>query len=95
MTLSSQRQGNTDIVFRNEKNEVTEGAISNLFIEREGMLYTPPIGCGLLPGVFRRHILETRTNAAERVLFKEDLRQADAIYLCNAIRGLRVMLEAK
>lgn len=85
----AKQHGCADIVFGNERNEVTEGAISNLFIERDGMLYTPPLGCGLLPGVFRRHILETRTNATERILVKEDLMQADAIYICNAIRGLR------
>jgi para-aminobenzoate synthetase/4-amino-4-deoxychorismate lyase len=47
------------------------------------------VECGLLPGVYRRHLLETLANAEERVLYAEDLRRADAVYLCNAVRGLR------
>jgi para-aminobenzoate synthetase/4-amino-4-deoxychorismate lyase len=81
--------GYADVVFRNEHGQVTEGAISNIFIEKEGKLYTPHVECGLLPGVFRRHILETNAMASERILFIDDLEHADAIYLCNAIRGMR------
>ena len=81
--------GYADVVFRNERGEVTEGAISNIFIEKDGELYTPPVECGVLPGVFRRHILETDAKASERILLTDDLAHADAIYLCNAIRGMR------
>jgi para-aminobenzoate synthetase/4-amino-4-deoxychorismate lyase len=83
------RQGYDDVLFLNERGEVTEGAISNVFIQKDGRLLTPPIECGLLAGVYRRHLLETRTDAEERVLTEEDLRTADAVYLCNAVRGLR------
>lgn len=81
--------GFDDVLFLNLRGEVTEGAISNLFVENDGRWSTPPIECGLLPGVFRRHLLETRPTIAERVLLLEDLRQADAVYLANAVRGLR------
>jgi para-aminobenzoate synthetase/4-amino-4-deoxychorismate lyase len=43
----------------------------------------------LLAGVYRRHLLETRPEIKERVLTLDDLRHADAIYLANAVRGLR------
>ncbi|MGO9336281.1 MAG: aminodeoxychorismate synthase component I [Terracidiphilus sp.] len=81
--------GYDDVLFLNQRGQVTEGAIHNIFIERNGCLLTPPVECGLLPGVQRRSILATHPNAGERVLSLEDLRQADAIYLCNAVRGLR------
>ncbi len=81
--------GCADVVFCNERGEITEGAISNIFIEKDGKLYTPPVECGLLPGVFRRHILETDAKASERILFPDELEHADAIYVCNAIRGMR------
>ena len=45
--------------------------------------------CGLLAGVFRRHLLETRPGIEEKVLYPGDLRQADTVYLTNAVRGLR------
>jgi para-aminobenzoate synthetase/4-amino-4-deoxychorismate lyase len=54
-----------------------------------GRCFTPPVECGLLAGVFRRHLLETRPDIGERVLSIDDLRKADAVYVSNAVRGLR------
>lgn len=81
--------GFADVLFFNARGELTEGAISNLFLEKAGRWFTPPIDCGLLAGVYRRHILATRPAVEERVLHLDDLRHADAVYLCNAVRGLR------
>lgn len=81
--------GFDEIIFLNERGEVTEGAISNIFIRRAGELLTPPLSAGVLPGVFRRHILETDVTAKERILTLDDLESADAIYLCNSLRGMR------
>ena len=83
------RDGFDDVLFLNLRGGVTEGAISNVFAVKDGRWFTPPIECGLLAGVYRRHLLETRPEIEERVLSLEDLRSADAIYLCNAVRGLR------
>ena len=88
----AQREGLDDVLFFNVRGELTEGAISNLFIEKDGKLLTPPVECGLLPGVYRRHLLETRADVEERVLCEDDLRDADAVYLANAVRGLRRVL---
>jgi len=82
-------EGFDEVIFLNEKDEVTEGAISNIFIRKAGELLTPPLSSGVLPGIFRRHILETEVTAKERVLTFEDLESADVIYLCNSLRGLR------
>jgi para-aminobenzoate synthetase/4-amino-4-deoxychorismate lyase len=81
--------GFDDVLFINLHGEVTECAIHNIFIEKDGRLFTPPVECGLLPGVHRRHLLETRPSTFERVLILDDLRQADVIFLSNAVRGLR------
>jgi para-aminobenzoate synthetase/4-amino-4-deoxychorismate lyase len=81
--------GFDEVIFQNEKGEVTEGAISNVFIERSGRLLTPPLACGVLAGVYRRHLLETNATAEERILTVEDLKTADAVFLCNSVRGLR------
>jgi para-aminobenzoate synthetase/4-amino-4-deoxychorismate lyase len=81
--------GYDDALFLNEHGQITEATIHNLFIEKAGRLLTPPIDCGLLPGVHRRHILATHPAAEERVLTLHDLRHADAVYLSNAVRGLR------
>jgi para-aminobenzoate synthetase / 4-amino-4-deoxychorismate lyase len=83
------KRGFADLLFLNAAGEVTEGAISNVFVGTGGKWLTPPVTCGLLAGVYRRHMLETLANAEERVLYADDLRRADAVYLCNAVRGLR------
>jgi len=89
------RDGFDDVLFLNLRGKVTEGAISNVFVVKDGRWFTPPMECGLLAGVYRRHLLETRPEIEERVLSLEDLRQADAIYLCNAVRGLRRVILAE
>ena len=76
-----------DAIFLNTRGEVCEGARSNVFVERGGVLLTPALGCGLLPGVMRRHLLESG-RAVEAVLSVDDLRGGSAIYLANALRGL-------
>jgi para-aminobenzoate synthetase/4-amino-4-deoxychorismate lyase len=82
-------EGFQEVIFANENGELTEGAISNIFLEKLGKFLTPPLSSGVLPGVFRRHILETRATAEETVLTLDDLKTAEAIYLCNSVRGLR------
>lgn len=78
--------GCDEALLLNRRDEVTEGTRTNVFIEQDGQLYTPPVSCGLLNGVYRRHVIDTRPEAGERVLTLEDVRRADAIYLCNAVR---------
>lgn len=82
-------EGCNEVLFLNERNELTEGAISNLFLQREGKLLTPPLVSGVLPGIYRRHLLETNPTAEEHILTLADLDTAEAIYLCNSVRGLR------
>jgi para-aminobenzoate synthetase/4-amino-4-deoxychorismate lyase len=64
---------------------VTEGCFTNLFVERDGKLLTPPASLGLLPGVLRRSLLESG-RAAEANLTLDDL--ADGFLIGNALRGL-------
>src|SRR5579871_725932 len=82
-------EGCDEVLFLNERNELTEGAISNLFLQREGKLLTPPLASGVLPGIYRRNLLETDPTAHEQTLTLADLDTAEAIFLCNSVRGLR------
>ncbi len=80
--------GYGEVIFLNEKGQVTEGAISNIFVKRQGQLLTPPVSCGLLNGVFRQHLLDTLSHARECILYPKDLLTADAIYLTNSVKGM-------
>jgi para-aminobenzoate synthetase / 4-amino-4-deoxychorismate lyase len=84
----AQASGFDDTIFLNERGEITEGAISNIFIRRAGKLLTPPLSSGVLPGVFRRLLLETVADAEEQALTLPDLESADAVFLGNSVRGL-------
>lgn len=79
--------GFKEVLFLNERGELAEGAITNIFVEISGRLYTPPAACGLLEGVYRRRILsDRRWRASERILYPEDLEKADRIFLTNSLR---------
>jgi para-aminobenzoate synthetase / 4-amino-4-deoxychorismate lyase len=86
---NARANGYFDVIFRNERDEITEGAISNIFVEKNGKLYTPPLDCGLLPGTYRRYILESvEWDVREQVLTVDDVRNADRIFITNAIQGM-------
>lgn len=79
--------GGFDAIFCNERGEVTEGARSNLFVQIEGEWLTPSVECGLLPGVMREQIL-AQGQAREAILKPKDLLRAQAIFVCNSMRGI-------
>lgn len=83
-------KGYFDCIFLNERNEITEGAITNIFVrKRDGEpLVTPPIFSGLLNGTLRQELLE-RGEAVEAPLYLDDLIAADAVFIGNSVRGLR------
>jgi para-aminobenzoate synthetase / 4-amino-4-deoxychorismate lyase len=82
-------QGYDEVLFTNTAGQVTEGAISTLFIadKEQDILLTPPLACGLLAGTYRRLLLE-QGKAVERILTVQDLQEAETIYLANSVRGL-------
>lgn len=81
--------GCDEAVFVNERGELTEGSYTNLFVERDGCLLTPPLVCGLLNGTLRRALLsDPDCSIEEAVLLPEDLETADRVYLGNSVRGL-------
>ncbi|WP_193097669.1 chorismate-binding protein [Burkholderia sp. Z1] len=80
--------GGFDMLFVNERGEVTEGGRSNLFVKLDGQWVTPPLASGVLPGVMRGVLLDDRAfGATERVVTCDDLARAQALLLTNALRG--------
>ena len=79
--------GKQEIIYHNAAGELLETSIGNLVLKINGKLYTPPISQGILPGIYRQHLLETG-QVEEKVLTLADLNQAETIYGCNAVRGL-------
>src|SRR5699024_6565284 len=74
-----------DVLLWNEEGAITEFTIGNIVVEIDGTLFTPPVSCGLLPGTFRKHLLEENV-IQEKELFKQDIITANNIWLINSVR---------
>ena len=79
---ASLRQGIDEWLFANERAELCEGTITNIFFDRGRGLRTPPLTCGLLPGVLRAELA-----VPEEILPLADLPHV-RLWLGNALRGL-------
>jgi len=77
-----------DVIFLNERGEVTEGATTNIVAKIGGELVTPPLQCGLLPGVYREELL-AGGEIRERIITREELATAEEIFLLNSVRKWR------
>lgn len=84
----AERQGAFDMLFFNERGELTEGGRSNVFVKLNSRWYTPPLAAGVLPGVMRSVLLnDPELAACEQTIMRGELKQAEAVLLCNALRG--------
>ncbi|MBN2289520.1 MAG: aminodeoxychorismate synthase component I [Candidatus Glassbacteria bacterium] len=82
-------RGLFDYIFTNLRGQVTEGSITNIYAESGGVLYTPPVRAGLLPGVYRRWLRRSgQWRVRERILYPEDLHDAERLWASNALHGL-------
>ncbi|MFK4003234.1 aminodeoxychorismate synthase component I [Qipengyuania sp. NPDC077563] len=81
----ARQNGASEALFVREDVLLTEGCVTNIFIERDGILLTPPARLGLLPGVFRQSLLD-QGKAREAELTIADLE--DGFFLGNALRQL-------
>jgi para-aminobenzoate synthetase/4-amino-4-deoxychorismate lyase len=77
-----------DVIFLNERSELTEGSYTTIVIALNGELLTPALDCGLLPGVLREELIEVGA-IREAVLNLDNLQDADTIWLVNSVRGWR------
>ncbi|MBD3379140.1 MAG: hypothetical protein GF408_01595 [Candidatus Omnitrophica bacterium] len=82
-------KGFFDVIFMNRQAEITEGAMTNLIALSDGEYLTPPVACGVLPGVYREHLLAgSEMDIKEKVLYIEDLQNAKRLFICNSVRKL-------
>ncbi|MBK5255042.1 MAG: aminotransferase class IV [Vicinamibacteria bacterium] len=91
-TREAYAKGAFEAILLNTRGEVAEGAGSNVFIVKDSLLLTPPLSCGLLPGITRELTLEiaaaTSIAHEERVLFPADLQTADELFITSTLKEL-------
>lgn len=81
--------GFVDAIFHNERGQVTEGAVHSVFARWGEAWKAPTRSAGILPGVFREHLLATKQDLREEDFTVEELLRADEVWLTNALRGIR------
>jgi para-aminobenzoate synthetase/4-amino-4-deoxychorismate lyase len=80
-------KGFFDVIFLNENNEITEGTISNIFLRKNDIIFTPPVESGILNGIYRQYYIQRNPKVIEKKLFVSDLLDADEVFLTNSLRG--------
>ncbi|HEY3397941.1 MAG TPA: aminodeoxychorismate synthase component I [Armatimonadota bacterium] len=75
-----------EVIFRNQRESLTEGAVTNLFVRTATGWVTPPVLEGLLPGIWRE-AFRREVEAVERPLSRADLATAQEVVIGNSVRG--------
>jgi para-aminobenzoate synthetase / 4-amino-4-deoxychorismate lyase len=81
------RPGAADVLLFNERMELTESTLANLVVDIDGLLLTPPIECGLLPGTARAQLLQQKT-VRPGIVRVDELPRIRRLYLLNSVRGM-------
>ena len=85
----AEQQGAFDTLFINQQGEITEGGRSNLLVKINGQWKTPPLSSGVLAGVMRAVLMDDPVwQLQEQRITIDDLKAAQDIALCNALRGV-------
>lgn len=86
-----------DVLLLNEKGNVIESAMANLFWVKDKIIFTPPLSEGCLAGTLRLVLIDAIKAAGfpfmEREMVVEDLKTADELFLTNGIRKIRWVRE--
>ncbi len=81
-------KGIDEFLFLNDREELCEGTITNLFLLMpDGRCLTPALSSGLLPGILREELLDNK-QVTEAALTLTDLRNAEKVFVGNSLRGL-------
>lgn len=88
----ARRLGFEETVFLNTAGELCEAATSNLFLVKDGVLFTPSLTSGCLPGITRAVVLELAgqlgISCEEEDLAAARMDDADEVFLTSSIRGV-------
>ncbi|RLK63343.1 branched-chain amino acid aminotransferase [Atopobacter sp. AH10] len=76
-----------ELLLFNSKGQVCEGTVSNVFFVKDSQVITPPVSCGLLPGIVRRYLLEN-FSVREEIIKREDLEEMDECFVTNSLMGI-------
>ena len=79
--------GMDERLFLNTKKQISEGTVSNVFFVRKGVIYTPKVSCGLLPGILREYLCDTEV-VEETYIYVQDLKWYQECFVTNSLMGI-------
>jgi branched-subunit amino acid aminotransferase/4-amino-4-deoxychorismate lyase len=87
---TAQAAGFDEALFVTPADQVLEGAVSSVFIVKDGHAYTPALSSGILPGIARARVLKLvgPERAHECSLTLADVLAADECFITNALLGV-------
>jgi branched-chain amino acid aminotransferase len=89
---AAHRKKSTEALWFTIDNRLAEGSVSNVFLVKDSVLYTPPLDTPVLPGIARKVICEIAKEQSielvEKELFINDVTEADEIFLTNVVMGV-------
>ncbi|MBM3719096.1 MAG: hypothetical protein FJW51_00485 [Actinobacteria bacterium] len=86
----ARERGSDDVLFLNQRGEVSESALANLLLFDGSRWWTPPLTSGALPGV-TRELLLSNFEVNERVILRRDLGEMKAIALTSSLRDIQAV----
>ena len=91
------QNGTDDLLFLNTENWITETTKSNVFFVKKGIIYTPQLDLGLLPGIMRGWVLREAARlglqVVEGLYSLDEILNADEIFLTNSAFGVMPVTE--
>jgi len=82
----------TEALWFTTTNRLAEGSISNVFIVKDKVIYTPPVDTPVLPGIIRQQVIRLADQYKMKLIEKEivihDLLAAEEVFITNSIMEL-------
>lgn len=79
-------------IYKDYKNRILETGFANIFIIKKNKILTPPETMAILPGTYRRFLLEKKELNGYIILEKSitlrDLKKSQEVFITNSIRGI-------
>jgi branched-chain amino acid aminotransferase len=95
--LHAKKQKWNDAIVLNNKGNICESTIANIFLVKNDIVYTPPLSQGCVAGIMRQQLLEflkTNTyNIEQAPLTLTQVQTADELFLTNATYNIRWVKE--
>jgi len=95
--MEVREKGADEGLFLNHDGMIAEGVTSNFFMVKKGVLITPPLSAGILPGITRGHVInaakEIGLNVVEKGFSEDELFKGDEFFITSSVREIAPVRE--